>query len=140
MARTGRAVVALGQEFEVREYPVPDPEPGTVLLRQELGGICGTDLHNWQNGVESEVIMGHENVGIIDSLGAGVTHDYVGNRVREGDRVIFAPGTEGRYGAYGFLPDPDRAPHFRGGFAEYIYLNLPTTCFIKTSAPTRVWR
>ena len=138
MGRTGRAVVALGQEFEVREYPVPDPEPGTVLLRQELGGICGTDLHNWQNGVESEVIMGHENVGIIDSLGAGVTHDYVGNRVREGDRVIFAPGTEGRYGVYGFLPDPDRAPHFNGGFAEYIYLNLPTTCFIRTSAPTRV--
>ena len=138
MARMGRAVVALGRDFEVREYPVPEPAPGTLLLRQELGGICGTDLHNWQNGVEREVIMGHENVGIIDSLGAGVTHDHVGNRVREGDRVIFAPGTEGRHGAYGFIPDPDRAPHFGGGFADYIYLHLPTTCFIRTSAPTRV--
>ena len=37
MGRTGRAVVVLGQEFDVREYLVPDPEPGAVLLRQEAG-------------------------------------------------------------------------------------------------------
>ena len=46
MSRTGRAAVMVGERFEIREYPVPDPEPGTVLLKQELGGICGTDLHN----------------------------------------------------------------------------------------------
>ena len=43
---------------------------------RKLGGICGTDLHNWQNGVESEVIMGHENVGIIDSLFDALNGDY----------------------------------------------------------------
>ena len=48
MTRAGRAVVARGQEFAIREYDVPDPAPGAVLLRQELAGICGTDLHNWQ--------------------------------------------------------------------------------------------
>ena len=37
MARTGRATVMVGERFEIREYPVPDPEPGTVLLRQETG-------------------------------------------------------------------------------------------------------
>ena len=47
MARTGRAVIAQGQDFEIREYPVPEPAPNTILLRQELAGICGTDLHNW---------------------------------------------------------------------------------------------
>ena len=48
MSRTGRATVMTGERFEVREYPVPEPEPGTVLLKQELAGICGTDLHNWE--------------------------------------------------------------------------------------------
>jgi threonine dehydrogenase-like Zn-dependent dehydrogenase len=38
----------VGKRFEVREYPVPDPAPGTLLLRQELAGICGTDVHNWE--------------------------------------------------------------------------------------------
>ncbi len=62
MARMGRAVVASGREFEIRHYPVPDPEPNTVLLKQEMAGICGTDLHNWQNGFGEEILLGHENV------------------------------------------------------------------------------
>ncbi len=136
MARTGKAVIAYGQDFEVREYPVPDPAPNTVLLKQELAGICGTDLHNWQNGFSEEILLGHENVGIIDSLGEGVTTDYVGNPVREGDRVIFSP--RGGHGIYGFQTNPDQAPHFGGGFADYIYLCSPASCFIKTTAPPEV--
>ena len=46
MVRAERAVIAHGQDFEIREYPVPDPAPNTVLLRQEMARICGTDLHN----------------------------------------------------------------------------------------------
>ena len=42
--RTARATVMSGKNFEVREYPIVDPAPGTVLVRQELGGICGTIL------------------------------------------------------------------------------------------------
>lgn len=137
MARTGRAVIARGQDFEVREYPVPDPDPNTLLLRQELAGICGTDLHNWQKGIQGEMLLGHENVGIIDAIGEGVETDYVGNPIQEGDRVIFAPGTGG-YGVYGFQADPDQAPHFCGGFADYTYLCYPNTCFIKTDAPAEI--
>jgi len=136
MSRTGRAVVSLGKSFEVREYNVPDPEPGTLLIRQELAGICGTDLHMWQNGIPDETILGHENVGVIEALGKGVETDYVGNPLREGDRVIFAPGTPN--GAYGFQKNPDKAPHFFGGFADYIYLALGGTCFIKTEAPPEI--
>ena len=100
MSRTGRAVVAYGKDFEIREYPVPEPAPNTLLLRQELAGICGTDLHNWQNGFQKEILLGHENVGIVEAIGEGVTTDYVGKPIREGDRLIFAPGTN--YGGYGF--------------------------------------
>ncbi len=136
MARTGRAVIAHGQTFEIREYAVPDPTPGAILLRQELAGICGTDLHMWQNGIPGELVLGHENVGIIEALGKGVTTDYVGNPLHEGDRVIFAPGTP--HGAYGFYSTPDVAPHFRGGFADYIMLDYPETCVIKTNLPPEV--
>ncbi len=136
MTRTGRAVIAHGKDFSIREYPVPDPQPGALLLHQELAGICGTDLHNWQKGFTEAVQLGHENVGIIDALGKGVTHDYVGNPVREGDRVIFAPRTSSY--AYGFHPDRDDVPHLTGGFGDYIHLHDPETCFLKTTAPPEV--
>src|SRR5438045_8958826 len=90
--RTGRAVVMVGKEFQIREYEVPDPAPGTLLLRQELSGICGTDLHNWEYGrLTGEILLGHENVGIIEKLGAGVEKDYLGQPVKVGDRIAFAP-------------------------------------------------
>lgn len=133
MARTGRAVVTHGREFELREYPVPDPAPGTMLLRQELAGICGTDLHNWQKGLPAPVLQGHEVVGIVEALGSGVSTDYLGNRLREGDRVVFHPRNSGV--AYGFR-GPDEP--FTGGFADYIYLKDPLTCAIKTLAPPEV--
>jgi L-iditol 2-dehydrogenase len=123
----------VGKEFQVREYEVPDPAPGTALLRQELAGICGTDLHNWEFGrLDGEVLLGHENVGIVDRLGDGVETDYLGQPIKPGDRVIFAPGTP--TGAYGFFK-ADEPPHFRGGFADYIYLAQPNTCLLKTSLP-----
>ena len=131
MPKTGRAVIAHGQDFEIREYPVLDPEPGKVLLRQELAGICGTDLHNWQNGIKGEMVLGHENVGIIEAIGTGGAVDYIGRSLEEGDRVIFSPGTMG-YGAYGFYDTPDVPPHFYGGFADYIYLGLHNTLMLKT--------
>lgn len=130
MARTGRAMVMVGKQFELREYPVPDPAPGTLLLRQELAGICGTDVHNWQHGrLSGEVLLGHENVGTVARLGEGVTADALGSPLAEGDRVLFPPGTP--HGAYGFLP-PDEGLPFRGGFAEYLYLCLPQTYVLKT--------
>ena len=125
-----------GERFEVREYPVPDPEPGTLLLKQELGGICGTDLHNWEHQrLKGDIILGHENVGIIDSLGKGVKADHLGQPIKEGDRVILVPGT--LKGAYGFLPSEDE-PYLRGGFGEYIYLWNPDTVILKTEMPADV--
>ncbi len=135
MPRTGRAVVLKGRELEIREYPVPDPAPGTILLRQELAGICGTDIHNWEHQrLSGEILLGHENVGIIDRLGAGVTQDYLGRPLREGDRVVFPPGNP--HGAYGFV-SPDPIP-FRGGFADFIYLAQPETIVFKTDLPPEV--
>ena len=136
MARRGRAAIMTGKRFEVRDYPVPEPTAGTLLLKQELAGICGTDLHNWEyQRLEGEIILGHENVGIIDALGTGVETDYLGNPVAVGDRIVLAPGTS--TGAYGFMP-AEEEPYLRGGFGEYIYLGNPGTVFLKTALPPEV--
>ncbi len=130
MARTGRAAVMVGRQFEIREYPVPEPEPGTILLKQEMSGMCGTDLHNWEHQrLDGEIILGHENVGTIDALGEGVDTDFVGRPIQPGDRVILVPKTPG--GAYGFL-QAEEQPYLRGGFADYIYLWHPDTIVLKT--------
>ncbi|MCC6176495.1 MAG: zinc-binding dehydrogenase [Chloroflexi bacterium] len=136
MARIGRAIVMVGKDLVLREYPVPEPEPGTVLLRQELSGICGTDVHNWEHQrLSGEILLGHENVGTIEALGAGVTHDFLGKPLAVGDRVVLSPGTPA--GAYGFQ-QADEPPYFRGGFADYIYLWHPESCILKTSLPPEV--
>ncbi len=133
MTKTGRAVVTYGQDFDVEEFIVPDPAPGGLLLRQELAGICGTDLHNWQNGIKTPTLLGHEAVGIIEALGAGLTHDVIGNPIKEGDRIVFHPRNNGV--AYGF-----RGPNqpFTGGFADYIHISEPNSCIIKSDAPPEV--
>jgi D-arabinose 1-dehydrogenase-like Zn-dependent alcohol dehydrogenase len=40
--------------FRVEEFPVPEPAPGTVLLRQELAGCCATDAHAYLGQWRSE--------------------------------------------------------------------------------------
>lgn len=133
--RTGRAVVMVGKEFQVREFEVPEPAPGTILLRQELSGICGTDLHNWEyQRLTGEIVLGHENVGVVEKLGEGVTEDYLGQPIKAGDRIAFAPGVTTGQLAYGFRQAAEEP--FSGGFADYIYLSSAGgTCFIKTSLP-----
>lgn len=138
MPKTARASVMVGERFEIREYPVPDPGPGTVLLRQEMAGICGTDLHNWEHQRLAEkgpVILGHENVGIIEAIGAGVETDYVGRPVKVGDRVAMAPANAD--GAYGFY-SAEEEPYLRGGFADMMYLANEGNVFFKTELPPEV--
>jgi D-arabinose 1-dehydrogenase-like Zn-dependent alcohol dehydrogenase len=47
---TGRVAVLKDYrgDFELREYPVPDPERGAVLVRLTRAGVCGSDLHIWR--------------------------------------------------------------------------------------------
>src|SRR2546426_8195162 len=50
MAETGRMAVfhGTGKPFEIREYPVPEPEPGAALIKIALANVCGSDLHYWR--------------------------------------------------------------------------------------------
>ena len=86
MAETGRLVVMRGSEIAIREYPVVGPATGAMLVRQELSGICGTDVHNWKHQrMQDWTPLGHENVGmIIEVLEVGIAS-------RGSDRTAIGP-------------------------------------------------
>lgn len=139
----GRAVVLdkpLGT-FSVSEFAVPEPGPGTVLLRMELSGCCATDAHTylgqWKN-VAFPAFLGHENVGSVVDTGPGGQRDYLGRELKPGDRVFARWGWCGKCYECRTLQQPRRCRNrptgaptaFSGGFAEYLYVNAPETTFM----------
>jgi threonine dehydrogenase-like Zn-dependent dehydrogenase len=82
-----RATVFHGvNKIRVDEVPRPIPGPGEAVIRITLTTICGTDLHilRGEYPVKPGLVIGHEPVGVIDQLGAGVTGYEIGDRVLVG--------------------------------------------------------
>src|SRR5687767_12148760 len=81
-----KAVVALskGAPVEVVTINVPDPGPGEAVVKVQACGVCHTDLHYREGGINDEFpfLLGHEAAGIVESVGDGVTE------VGPGDFVI----------------------------------------------------
>jgi len=81
-----RAVVAMakGAPVSVETINVPDPGPGEAVVTIAACGVCHTDLHYREGGINDEFpfLLGHEAAGIVESVGAGVTE------VAPGDFVI----------------------------------------------------
>ena len=136
--------------FVISEYPVPDPAPGSLLMKIELCGVCGTDVHTWQSkdiGLEYPISLGHEIVGTVAALGKGVTSDYIGRFLKEGDRIGIIPAIHCHkcyfctiaktpekcidWKTYGCWPNADKEPHFSGGFGDYLYIHDPNSVFLK---------
>ncbi len=71
------------ESYSVREIPTPEPGPGQVRIKVGQVGVCGTDLHIHHGDFMAEfpLIPGHELVGTIDRLGAGVDRFRVGEQV-----------------------------------------------------------
>jgi len=79
------AVVTGRRRIEIRDIPEPKILPGTVLLKVKLCVICGTDLvfvddQRLDNINKFEAVLGHEWVGEVVEVGAGVTGWSVGDR------------------------------------------------------------
>ena len=71
-----------GNRTAVEERPLVPPQAGELLLKVRVVGLCGTDLFKLDNGaVAPGTVLGHELVGEVSSVGAGVTG------FRDGDRV-----------------------------------------------------
>src|SRR6201984_717945 len=84
---TMRALVFRGpNQIAIEQVPIPKPGPGEAVIRVTLTTICGTDLHilKGEYPVRPGLVIGHEPVGVIYELGAGVTGYSVGERVLVG--------------------------------------------------------
>ena len=131
MDKTMKAAVvrAFGQPLVIEEVPVPRPGAGDVLVKIEACGVCHTDLHAaegvWPVKPNPPFIPGHEGVGHVVAVGAGVDH------VKEGDRV----GIPWLYSACGYCEhclggwetlcesQQNTGYSVNGGFAQYALAN-----------------
>lgn len=74
-----------GQPLRVMNVARPVPGPGEILVRLEASGICHTDVHIWQGHLrpasgQPTRILGHEGVGRVEEVGAGVADWHPGDR------------------------------------------------------------
>jgi len=81
-----RGVVAMakGEPVSVQTVLVPDPGPGEALVRVQTCGVCHTDLHYRDGGINDDFpfLLGHEAAGTVEAVGDDVTH------VAPGDFVV----------------------------------------------------
>jgi alcohol dehydrogenase, propanol-preferring len=119
-------VEKFGAPLVLKKLPIPSPGPGQILLKTDACGVCHTDLHaaqgDWPVKPSLPFVPGHEGIGRVVAVGAGVT------LVKLGDRV----GVPWLYSACGHCeyclsaretvcPDAQFGGYTRnGGFAEYI--------------------
>jgi threonine dehydrogenase-like Zn-dependent dehydrogenase len=124
---------------ELREFPEPTLEIGSILLKTLYSEVCGTDVHVWHGrlaGVPFPIIPGHVSVGIADKI-RGDVRGVDGAAIVEGDRLVFfdVHRTCGRCRACAVTRTPTRCEARRvygitdsasdglfGGWAEAIYL------------------
>jgi propanol-preferring alcohol dehydrogenase len=78
-------VTSFSAPLELVDRTIPEPGPGQVLVRMEACGLCHTDIHaargDWPLRPTLPIVPGHEGIGIVEALGAGVTRRTVGERV-----------------------------------------------------------
>ena len=149
MAKTGRLAVydAPKQPFEIRTFPLRAPKPGEVLVKIRMSTICRSDIHSYLGHRPNPCpgVLGHEIIGIIEALGAEITHDMRGDPLAVGDRITWSeyfipgpnyytevldlpqksPGVD-KYGHMAVSTEP----HHHGGFGEYCYV-LPQSWILK---------
>jgi threonine dehydrogenase-like Zn-dependent dehydrogenase len=140
-------------KFTIEEIPVPEPKEGGFLAEQIMCGVCGTDVHiylGWLPSVKYPIVLGHEIIGKIKTLTEGVTKDFTGRPVKEGDLIYCVPGLYcGRCyfcrtlhqpticevaTGLGFNPYPDNPKSFYGGYADYIMMDHPWQTFVQINA------
>lgn len=85
----------VGVPLEIRSIPIPELEPGDVLVRVDLAGVCGSDVHRLLGDLPAAghpVCFGHEAVGTVIEIG-GRPIDSSGENLAVGDRVYWCPST-----------------------------------------------
>ncbi|MFC2039115.1 zinc-binding dehydrogenase [Chloroflexota bacterium] len=117
-----RAAVLHGEgDIRIEEVPMPKAEPGSVVIKIQASGICGSDLHGYRHARPGKGRPGHEFSGDISEIGEGVTGVEIGDRVTAiggagcGECYWCQKGDYIRCSKLGFL-----GYAFPGALAEYV--------------------
>lgn len=143
-------VTAFNEPLEVRDLPIPELEPGAVLLKIESATVCGSDLHIWTGALSAggfrpinlPVVPGHEMAGVVAATGGDVAYTG-GGLVNVGDRMVYTQGRCGTCYHCTVARQPsicsnrrpigdncERFPYIVGTYAEYAYA-YPTSGKVK---------
>lgn len=132
------------ENFDIKEFPIPELGDDDILVKVEGCGICGTDAHEFKRDPFGliPIVLGHEGTGEVVKVGKNVKKDSAGKPLGVGDKVvscmIFKDNPDitmfdlnkqnvGGADVYGLLPDDD--VHLNGWFADYIVIRGGSTIF-----------
>lgn len=120
-----KAVCLTGtKRVELIEKPVPEPEPGEVVIAVEQRGICGSDIHAYHGRhpfIHPPVVLGHEFAGRIEQVGSGVEGFSEGERVTVEPSLVCGECYNCSIGRYNICDDLQVIGcQTDGGFADYV--------------------
>ena len=131
--------------LELRQVPIPTPGPGEVLIKVHKTAICGTDVHiyDWnvwsQEHVRPPMVIGHEYVGEIAQLGAGVTGLHVGQRVSGEGHITCGHCRNCHNGNIQWCKNTSSVGVDRNGaFAEYLCIPASNVIIIDENLPEEI--
>jgi len=145
------AVLTSPEHIEIREYPRPVLKPTDMLLKVEIAGVCGTDVHYYrgkEKALPYPIILGHEFSVRIEEMGEIPSNmEPHGESLAVGDRVaLFNTITCGEcyfcrfttrrglcpnFMCWGITGKCRSPPYLYGGWAEYMIMDQPKAWIFK---------
>lgn len=136
-------------DLRYEDYPDPQiKDPHEAVVRMLRGGICGSDMHYYEEGgigtvirVREPLVIGHEGVGIVESVGSAVS------KIKVGDMVVMRPARPCfkcmfcEKGLYSFceymehLGSAARLPHAQGVFADKALIHEDQAKVVRNVSP-----
>jgi len=154
--RTMRALVKSRAEpglWLERDHALPEgstgipgePGPTDVLIRVKMAGVCGTDRHiyewdDWAQGrIPVGIVTGHEFVGVVEKIGAGVTRTEVGRRVTAEGHITAGTDYNSRTGNAHIARDVRILGVDRDGcFADYVMVPQDNVWPLHEGVPDKI--
>lgn len=119
-------------ELDIREISLHDPGPHEVLVRIKMCGVCTWDLLIFSGGYQKSVAypfyFGHEGVGIVEKIGAGVSRVSVGELVALRQSAVIGVNGGGHLAEYALQTETEVIPLPKDGRPYEYWLVEPVAC------------
>ena len=119
----------------ILEMDIPQPGPGEMVVRLSMCGICGTDTAKVFGAYPKPQQLGHEVVGVVHQIGAGVSEFAVGQRVAFAHHVPDYASHHSRRGSETMDATFKRSNIRPGGFSEFILVPAPHVAHVVVPLP-----